>query len=136
MNTKTSKTAIVVASITALGTISTAIVSSRGNDKLQSVVAAEVARNDQRWQAVERLIEAHVQSDKDVTQLREAVAGLKASVDLLSRNRRSAAREAADIELPEPPPETTKAKAAADILLGAGVVADDKVQTTRVRLFD
>jgi hypothetical protein len=122
---KTTWTAVVVAAITALGTLGKSWIDAGQNEKLQNVVAAEVARNNQRWLAVERLIEAQA----DTVQLREAVASLKASVEFLSHNQRTAAREAAaEVKISEPKP----VKARIDV----GAVDSMQVQQTREMLFN
>lgn len=135
MNTRTSKTALGVAVITALGTLGKAWIDSRSSDKLQTVVAAEVARNDQRWQAVEHLIASSTDNSKDITALREAVAGLKVSVEQLSRNQLAAARStAAGVSLPEP--SSSSAMHAADVMLEAGSTpAPAMVEAAKAKLF-
>jgi len=134
MQNKTGKTAIAVAVITAMATLGKAWIDARGADKLQIVVAAEVARNDQRWQAVERLIESQADDHKDMTKMREAVAALKVSVELLARNQRNAAREAAGgVQLPDAP-KVVKTKAAAEAMLND--VGAERIQAVRDKLFN
>lgn len=137
MNTKTSKTAIVVAVIAALGTVGKSVIDARSNEKLQTVVAAEVARNEQRWLAVERLIEAQGATNKDITALRETAASLKATVQLLARNRGAAARDAAaGVNVPAlPRPAVVKARLAADAMLNADAIEPAQVQMVRDQLF-
>ena len=80
------------------GTGAKALIDAETNDQFRTVVAQRAATDDQRWKQADKERERLI---AQVDALRETVAGLKATVEMLARNRTQ--REAVKaITLPAP----------------------------------
>jgi hypothetical protein len=129
--------AIIVASLTAIGTLAKVIIDVRTVDELQTVVAAEVAKNDQRWEAIEDLIDSAETLQAENKQLLQSVASLKTAVEFLTRDQNWKARreaEAVDVSPQLPSPVPSRASKPVGALRGIQV-SNKQVQQTKANLF-
>jgi len=119
---------IVVAVTTALGgaggTGAKTVIDSRTNEQFREAVARHVAEAKQRWE--------HSDKERDrlidqVGALRETVAGLKATVEILAANRRRARESIAAVELPAASPASRPAPLE---------IQPDKVQAIKSLMFE